>query len=395
MFTVRRRFAVPIAVLGILLAGGSITPSASAAIPPARIVHLAPSTTTAAVDRSVTVSKAPSKTVGSTKRVPYGTSAKVTFKVTGAGATPTGRLTVSEHGVKQSVGVLAHGTAVVKMSPRMAVGTHHLTLTYGGDTDHTASSTSLNLIVDRAAVKLHATTVRATYGTSEKFTITVSGPLTTPTGVVAVANGAAKVVATLSKGHAVVSLPKTWGPWSKNLAVRYSGSTNDRPAAITVKSVILRAGSRTTATGSKVTSTQRAKVSVTVSGAGAKPAGSVTVKRAGTGSWTVKLSSGHGSTLLPVLKAGTYVFAARYNGDARHNPSTASVTVKVSAAAKPAPPKTVSPPKPTPPPVAAPVYANCTDVWNRLGRSIYPSDPGFQAKFDRDGDGIGCEEDPR
>ncbi len=40
-------------------------------------------------------------------------------------------------------------------------------------------------------------------------------------------------------------------------------------------------------------------------------------------------------------------------------------------------------------------YQNCTDVWNRLGRSISPSDPGFQSKFDRDSDGVGCETRPR
>ncbi len=44
---------------------------------------------------------------------------------------------------------------------------------------------------------------------------------------------------------------------------------------------------------------------------------------------------------------------------------------------------------------AAPVYKNCTDVWNKLGRPIYPSDPGWQQKFDADKDGVGCEVRPR
>lgn len=43
------------------------------------------------------------------------------------------------------------------------------------------------------------------------------------------------------------------------------------------------------------------------------------------------------------------------------------------------------------PPAPTPVYANCTDVLNRLGRPILPSDPGWQSKFDRDNNGIGCE----
>lgn len=67
-----------------------------------------------------------------------------------------------------------------------------------------------------------------------------------------------------------------------------------------------------------------------------------------------------------------------------------------------APPATDAPapsaePEPTTP-VPEPVYANCTDVWNAIGRPIYPDDPGWDAaKFDRDAtpDGIGCEVDPR
>lgn len=45
--------------------------------------------------------------------------------------------------------------------------------------------------------------------------------------------------------------------------------------------------------------------------------------------------------------------------------------------------------------VAAPVCKNCKDVWDKLGRPIYPSDPGWQQEFDADKDGVGCEVRPR
>ena len=64
--------------------------------------------------------------------------------------------------------------------------------------------------------------------------------------------------------------------------------------------------------------------------------------------------------------------------------------------AKPAPAKqAVAKPAPAPRPPQTATYKNCADVWNRLGRSIYARDAGFQSKFDRDGDGVGCERDPR
>jgi len=40
-------------------------------------------------------------------------------------------------------------------------------------------------------------------------------------------------------------------------------------------------------------------------------------------------------------------------------------------------------------------FANCTEVWNTLGRPILSTEARFQASLDHDGDGTGCEIDPR
>lgn len=42
-------------------------------------------------------------------------------------------------------------------------------------------------------------------------------------------------------------------------------------------------------------------------------------------------------------------------------------------------------------PPAAAYYQNCTEVRAAGAAPIYAGDPGFQSKFDRDGDGVGCE----
>lgn len=39
-------------------------------------------------------------------------------------------------------------------------------------------------------------------------------------------------------------------------------------------------------------------------------------------------------------------------------------------------------------------YQNCADVWADRGTSIFRGDPDFREKFDADGDGEGCEEQP-
>lgn len=42
------------------------------------------------------------------------------------------------------------------------------------------------------------------------------------------------------------------------------------------------------------------------------------------------------------------------------------------------------------------LYQNCTEVWNAIGRPIYAGEPGYTTPdLDRDGDGVGCEYDPR
>ena len=46
---------------------------------------------------------------------------------------------------------------------------------------------------------------------------------------------------------------------------------------------------------------------------------------------------------------------------------------------------------PAPPPDASVYYANCDAVRAAGAAPIRPGDPGFQSKFDRDKDGIGCE----
>ncbi|MHA7280503.1 GmrSD restriction endonuclease domain-containing protein [Arthrobacter sp. MDT2-2] len=50
-----------------------------------------------------------------------------------------------------------------------------------------------------------------------------------------------------------------------------------------------------------------------------------------------------------------------------------------------------APVAPAPAPAPAPVYANCSEVRAAGAAPIVAGSPGFQPKFDRDGDGIGCD----
>lgn len=84
-------------------------------------------------------------------------------------------------------------------------------------------------------------------------------------------------------------------------------------------------------------------------------------------------------------------------------PKPAPVTTKAPAAPAPEETKVVAPkpkktkatvktaaPKPTKT-TASVFYKNCTEVKAAGAAPIRPGDPGWQQKFDRDGDGVGCE----
>ncbi|SFT93976.1 Excalibur calcium-binding domain-containing protein [Geodermatophilus amargosae] len=72
-------------------------------------------------------------------------------------------------------------------------------------------------------------------------------------------------------------------------------------------------------------------------------------------------------------------------------PRPAPAPVPVPAPAPRPAPAPAAAPAPAPAPVGGPTYANCTEVKAAGAAPIHPGDPGWQPKFDRDGDGVGCE----
>jgi hypothetical protein len=70
-------------------------------------------------------------------------------------------------------------------------------------------------------------------------------------------------------------------------------------------------------------------------------------------------------------------------------PAPPPVVVPAPAPAPVPAPRPAPAPAPAPPPAAS--YANCDAVRAAGAAPIHPGDPGWQPKFDRDNDGVGCE----
>jgi endonuclease YncB( thermonuclease family) len=72
------------------------------------------------------------------------------------------------------------------------------------------------------------------------------------------------------------------------------------------------------------------------------------------------------------------------------NQCVVPLAAPVPSAPAPTTPAT-TPPATTTPPAAAVYYKNCTAVRAAGAAPIHAGDPGWQTKFDGDGDGVGCE----
>jgi hypothetical protein len=157
----------------------------------------------------------------------YGTTFVVKATVTAAGLTPTGTVTLKEGSKVLKTGTLSGGKATLSLSgTTLAVGSHSLTLSYGGSANASPSGTSKTLTVAKAVAhvsnKLSASTVRRTVHATLTVRVTATGVV--PGGTVYVYDGRTKIaVGRLSKGTVTITLPLL-SVGKHTLHARYLGS---------------------------------------------------------------------------------------------------------------------------------------------------------------------------
>gem|GEM_PF-975842 len=186
--------------------------------------------------------------VVSPERSVYGTGAKVTVRVTGSGATPTGSVRVTDGSTLVGRATLSGGKAIVVLSSKLVVGRHTLTVTYSGDAAFTGSTDTTALTVVKAAsttkvalnhgtvsTKAHATataTVKGAGTPSGKVTFTVTTKVTTTKVVkgtkvrtTTTRTVATRTVTLSSRRTAKVTLPQL-PAGTYTVTARYGGSSS-------------------------------------------------------------------------------------------------------------------------------------------------------------------------
>jgi sugar lactone lactonase YvrE len=254
----------------------------------------------------------------------FGVSVAFTVKITGVGSLiPTGMVTFSDGASTLGTATL-DGTGMASLqTAALAVGSHSIKASYGGDTNYSTTSAVLIQTVQSATtqISLTASANPAIYGTPLTLTATVTGNgVVVGTGSVTFTDGGTSIGSALLNANGVASLSvSTLAPGAHSIVANYAGDSNinassTTPLIVVVKqltAVALASSANPTTTLSSIVLT----ATVTNSGVGVAT-GTVTFADGSTQLGTATLNaSGVASLAVPSLSAGNHAMQASYGGD--------------------------------------------------------------------------------
>jgi DNA-binding beta-propeller fold protein YncE len=269
-----------------------------------------------------------------------GQSVTLIVTVSGPGTVPTGSVTFMDGATPLGSATLSGGTAHL-VTAVLAVASHPITATYGGDTLFSAgTSSTLTQTVDPAvtATTLLSSIDPSAPGQPVTFSSVVTSAGGDPTGQVMFRDGASLLgTGSLTAGIASFTTA-TLSTSSHSITAAYAGSGNFAPSTspalgqtvttATNKSTITATSSlNPSAPGQSVTLT------ATVTGTGGTPSGTVTFTDGATLLGSVQLAAGAAGLGTADLGAGSHSIVAVYAGDATFLASSTGLIQTVDAAA--------------------------------------------------------------
>jgi sugar lactone lactonase YvrE/predicted secreted protein len=264
----------------------------------------------------------------------FGANVVFTVKITGVGSLiPTGTVIFSDGASTLGTATL-NGTGTASLpTATLAVGSHSISVSYGGDTNYSATSAALLQTVQSATTQISLTGSAnpAIFGTPLTLTATVTGNGgVVGTGSVTFTDGGTSIGSSLLNANGVASLSlSTLAPGIHTIVANYAGDSNinassSTPLIVTVKQlteVALASSANPTSTLSPLVLT----ATVTNSGVGVAT-GTVMFTDGSTELGTATLNaSGIASLTVPSLSAGNHALQASYAGDIENFLSTSPV----------------------------------------------------------------------
>jgi hypothetical protein len=278
-------------------------------------------------------------------------SLSVPVTVSGTSGTATGNVTLSGGGHTSSQSLSAGSTTFLIPANSLTVGTDTLTATYIGDPNYSGNTGTAQVIVNavpKPTVTVSPASDAITVNQSLNVGISVAGTSGTATGNVTLSGGGYTSSQSLSAGRTTFLIPaNSLSVGLDTLAANYTGDSIYGSNAGSAQVSVTQPASTVTvsANPSSFTSAQGTTITVTVSGSGGTPTGSVNLTSGNFTSVTKSLSGGSATFNISsgVLAVGTDTITARYGGDSTFAVATGSTQVIVSQAQLLTPTVVVSP----------------------------------------------------
>ena len=269
-----------------------------------------------------------------------GFSVTLTVTVTPASGTttPTGTVTFFDGTTSLGTDPLnASGVATLSTSA-FAVGSHSITASYAGDTNFSGSTSNVvaEVVLTPSVATMVSSLNPSVAGQSVTFTVTVTGAGGTPTGNVRFLDGTTLLGrGTLDSTGVTTLSTSTLAVGSHLIHGAYVGDTNFSGAGSTVVTQVVN-NSNTVATTAVLQSSLNPSVSgqsvtftVTVTGAGGTPTGTVTFFDGTTSLGTGALNVGKATLSTSALSVGSHSITGSYGGDSSFSVSTSNVVTEV------------------------------------------------------------------
>jgi len=253
-----------------------------------------------------------------------GQAVAVSVTVSGTGTTPTGTVAITGADTNCTI-TLSSGSGSCN-AVFNTVGAKTLTATYSGDANYASSVGTASHTVNQGTSTTSITADApdpSVPGQTVAVSVTVSGAGATPTGTVAITGADSNCTITLSSGSGSCNAAfNTAG--AKTLTATYGGDANYTGSSGTASHTVNQGITTTSITADTPDPSvvgQTVSVSVTVSGAGTTPTGTVAITGADT-NCTITLSGGGGSCNVVFSTAGAKTLTATYSGDANYTASS-------------------------------------------------------------------------
>ncbi|NYF50753.1 Ig-like domain repeat protein [Tunturiibacter gelidoferens] len=260
---------------------------------------------------------------------PVSAGANVTFTaaVGSSEPAPTGVVTFHDGSATLAAVTLNAAGVAVFNTTSLALGTHLITASYGGDTNNNAAlSSTLSQLVQRATTQtsMAVSAVTSTVNSTETLTVTVTGSGGIPGGLVTFLDGTTVIgTANLSANGSASLSVSNLSLGQHTLSASYSGDTNDAASSSTPQTIMVNKGAPSlTLVSSSNPSVAGLPVVFTanLSGTTVAPTGSVTFTDGTTvlGSSPIA-ANGSANFSTSGLSVGQHTIVATYIGDANNS----------------------------------------------------------------------------